>query len=184
MKKSRFIPLDSSQNPVPHTRLCEHAECEEGGEFRAPKSATHLNEYYWFCLPHVREYNKNWDFYRGMSIQEVEASRVSDITWNRPSWPVGSWRLLLDKLQNLDGLDPFLRTDQLSPTLPKEVRKAFSVLEISSLLTLKELQTHYKTLVKRHHPDLHGGDKKAEERLKEINVAYRILKIYLTENGK
>jgi len=179
MRKVRFDPL---RPPTPSLRACDHVGCEESGEFRAPKSPAHLNDYYWFCLPHIREYNKNWDFYRGMSIKEVEASRVSDVTWNRPSWPVGSWKTLLDKLHTLDSLDPFLSIDSLSPALPKEVRQACKALNLPSLVTLEELKKCYKELVKRHHPDLQGGDKKAEERLKEINVSYRILKQYLTEN--
>ena len=42
-------------------------------------------------------------------------------------------------------------------------------------VTRMELKTRYKKLVKLHHPDLHGGDKKAEERLKLINEAYTYL---------
>ena len=118
-----------------------------------------------------------------MSIREVEASRVSDITWNRPSWPVGSWRTLLDSLHAIDGLDPFARADSFPPALPKDVRQACKTFELSVLVTLEELKKRYKDLVKRHHPDLQGGNKQAEERLKEINVAYRTLKTYLTENG-
>lgn len=179
MRKTRPPSFDPLRPPVPHMRLCDHANCEEGGEFRAPKSPNHLNEYYWFCLSHVREYNKSWDFYRGMSIQEVEASRVSDITWNRPSWPVGSWRTLLEGLQAVEGLDPFSRADMFSPALPKDVREACSIFNLSSLITAEELKKCYTDLVKRHHPDLHGGNKKEEERLKEINVAYLILKKYI-----
>ena len=34
----------------------------------------------------------------------------------------------------------------------------------------------YKELVKLHHPDVHGGDKAAEEKLKEVNLASSTLK--------
>ena len=50
------------------------------------------------------------------------------------------------------------------------------VLDLPPEVTLKELKARYKQLVKRHHPDLHGGDKKAEERLKLINEAYTYLR--------
>jgi curved DNA-binding protein CbpA len=50
-----------------------------------------------------------------------------------------------------------------------------AVLQLEVGFTLDELKRRYKTLVKRHHPDLHGGDRAAEERLKQINEAYTYL---------
>lgn len=179
MKKTRFIPLDFTQGPSIKLRLCEKNGCECAGEFRAPKNAYTLREYYWFCLDHVREYNKEWDFYRGMSLEEIEASRVSDITWNRPSWPVGGWRALLENAQYLDGMDPFLKTSPRAPALPQEVQKALVTLELTFTVTLEALKTQYKKLAKLHHPDLNAGDKEAEERLKAVNEAYRVVKKYL-----
>ena len=38
------------------------------------------------------------------------------------------------------------------------------------------LKARYIALVKEHHPDAHGGDKVAEEKLKIINQAYATLK--------
>jgi len=48
-----------------------------------------LNDYYWFCLEHVRAYNAGWDFYKGMSPAEVEAQLRADTSWQRPTWPLG-----------------------------------------------------------------------------------------------
>jgi curved DNA-binding protein CbpA len=39
-----------------------------------------------------------------------------------------------------------------------------------------ELRARYKDLAKQHHPDATGGDKQAEERLKDINRAYSLLR--------
>ena len=64
--------------------------CHEAGEYRAPKSRTSLNDYYWFCLEHVRTYNAGWDFYKGMSPAEVEAQIRADMVGQRPTWPLGS----------------------------------------------------------------------------------------------
>lgn len=177
MKKTRFIPLDINQ-PL-NLRLCEKDGCGCAGEFRAPKNAYNLREYYWFCLDHVREYNKSWDFYRGMSPEEIEASRISDVTWNRPSWPVGGWRTLLENVQYLDGIDPFLRTSPRVPSLPQEVQKALGTLDLSFPITIETLKNQYKKLAKRHHPDLNAGDKNAEERLKAVNEAYQVVKKHL-----
>lgn len=179
MKKTRFIPLHSTFTQAPPIRSCDHEECEHGGEFRAPKNPYHLHEYYWFCLGHVKEYNKKWDFYRDMTSDEIEASRISDMTWNRPSWPVGGWRTLLENAQYLDGMDPFLKTSPRTPPLPQPVQKALGVLELALPITIETLKKQYKKLAKKHHPDLNPGDTQAEERLKIINDAYRMVKKHL-----
>lgn len=179
MRKARSSSLDSTLNAPLKLRLCEQEGCDASGDFRAPKSPHLLRDYYWFCLDHVREYNKAWDFYKGMSPKEIEASRVSDITWNRPSWPVGGWRTLLENATYLDGLEPFLKGLSSSPPVPQEVKKALSTLELALPLTSESLKKQYKKLAKRHHPDLHGGSKKAEERLKAVNQAYQIVKKHL-----
>jgi curved DNA-binding protein CbpA len=56
--------------------------------------------------------------------------------------------------------------------------RMMAVLDLEPGFTLVELKARYKTLVKRHHPDRHGGDRDAEERLKAINEAYT----YLVDN--
>ena len=57
-----------------HIKLCDHEKCNNNGDFRAPKSRSQLNEYYFFCLKHVTEYNKSWDFYKGLSVDHGELS--------------------------------------------------------------------------------------------------------------
>ena len=55
----------------PQPTHCQHPDCKLPGVYRAPKSRTQLNEYFWFCLDHVRDYNKAWDFYAGMSQADI-----------------------------------------------------------------------------------------------------------------
>lgn len=179
MRKARFTPLTPEEAQFPKARLCDQDGCEAAGEFRAPKNASSNREYYWFCLEHVREYNKAWDFYRGMSPEEIEESRLSDVTWNRPSWPVGGWRKLLENARYLDGIDPFLKTAMQQPAIPRDVQKALTILDLTLPLTLETLKVQYKKLAKRHHPDLNAGDKAAEERLKVVNQAYQVVKKHL-----
>jgi DnaJ-domain-containing protein 1 len=179
MRNKEFTFIDPFDDSIPPPRLCERQGCQGFGEFRAPKSQTSLREYYWFCLDHVREYNKSWDFYKGMSPEQIESSRISDMTWNRPSWPVGGWRTLLENIHYLDGIDPFINVSSFVPPVPVPVQKALNVLEISLPMTLEALKKHYKALVKSHHPDLHPNDKNAEDRLKAINEAYHIVKKHL-----
>ena len=85
-------------------RKCDHPNCELEGEYRAPKNRN-LDDYYWFCLKHVSEYNKSWNYYDGMSQDEIERENKLDETWHSPSWKFG---VSLDNLLKQGKLeDPF-----------------------------------------------------------------------------
>lgn len=180
-------------------RICDHPDCTLLGEHRAPRSRELLHDYYWFCREHVREYNRAWDFYKGMSPQSIEAAVRDDATWQRPTWPLGarSAGAMYVRMATVspedwlshcwDGLGHthphhhVSATDSLtgwSPLSPAE-RHAVACLKITLPTTLAALKKHYKALVKEHHPDRHNGCKKAEEKLKQINDAYRLLKAAL-----
>ena len=85
----KFWTSREKDRPAPATHACDHAGCPQGGEFRAPKSRQTLDEYYWFCLDHVRAYNQAWDFYAGLPPDEIEKMVRLDVTWQRPTWPLG-----------------------------------------------------------------------------------------------
>ncbi len=180
MKKKRHVPLDSFEKATSHQRICDKVGCDKTGEFRAPQSTSQLNAYYWFCMDHVREYNKSWDYYKGMSPEEIEESRISDMTWNRPSWPVGAWRTLLDNVKYLDDFNSFLKAKAPPLSIPKPIQKALNVLELNMPLTNETLKKQYKKLAKQYHPDLNPNDQEAEERLKKINESYQVLKKFLS----
>ena len=165
----------------PQTRGCDHPGCTAGGEHRAPRSRADLNAYYWFCLDHVRAYNAAWNYYVGMSEVEIEAEIRNDTTWQRPSWPLGSrisplhGRRLRDDFGLFgDGEAHAEAVRRRRPLSPEEL--ALQIFEIEPPFTLVRLKARYKELVKLHHPDAHGGDKAAEEKLKVINQAYSTLK--------
>jgi DnaJ-class molecular chaperone len=51
----------------------------------------------------------------------------------------------------------------------------YQVLGVSKNASQDEIQQAYRKLAKKHHPDLNPGNKKAEERFKDIGTAYDIL---------
>jgi len=169
------------------TRACDHPGCGAHGGFRAPKSRRSLNEYFWFCLEHVREYNRSWDYYKGMSPGEIEAEMRRDTTWQRPSWPLGRIGLGADDRV----IDPFgaLGKGTAAPKretneAPPELRAPLATLDLAWPVTHADVKRAYKALAKRHHPDANSGDKAAEDRLKTINVAYTaLIRALPTRNG-
>ena len=168
-------------------RKCDKENCEKKGEFKAPKSRILLNEYYFFCLEHVKEYNKSWDFYRGLSVNHIENSMREDTIWNRPSWPLkGNPYKVIEQIhsffsEEIDGLQSdnkdsnYFKNKLLDESLSREEDAALSILELKLPLTLDKIKKNYKKLVKIFHPDVNGNNKSAEEKFKEINKSYKII---------
>ncbi len=163
--------------------------CGAPGGYRAPKSRAALNDYWWFCLEHVRAYNASWDFYKGMSPMEIEAATRADTSWQRPTWPLGSLGGRIDAAMDADPLHVLNaarhRAQQReqrarAPEAPAEMREPLAALGLHWPLTLDELKSRYKQLAKIHHPDANNGDRDAEERLKVINLAYAALRSRLS----
>ena len=156
-------------------RCCEWPGCEQDGGYRAPRSRLQMTQYRWFCLQHVREYNSAWNYYAGMSDDEVEADIRRDTVWQRPTWPFAAtagcsaWQAT----GPADRFGVFGESPQPRRFEPTAEEKALRVLELKAPVSVAAVKLRYKELVKRHHPDANGGDKAAEERFKQINEAYR-----------
>lgn len=187
-------PFGRYTRQAPQPRLCEVPGCTQPGEFRAPRDRS-LTDYMWLCLDHVRDYNRAWDFFQGMSEAEIEAQRRGDTCWQRPSWKLGT--LGGAPLRSGRGgagghggggprvHDPFgfgvFEEDRHDPPRPlSEEDRAMQTLDLHPPLSLETLKSRYKHLVKQHHPDKNRGDKAAEERFKDISAAYRTLLNLLT----
>ena len=69
--------------------LCDHPNCTAPANHRAPKARSQLTDYYWFCLDHIREYNRSWNYCAGLTDTQVETEIRNDTVWRRPSWPLG-----------------------------------------------------------------------------------------------
>ncbi|MDO8973852.1 J domain-containing protein [Reyranella sp.] len=185
MARRRANPLAALDGAKPHQRVCEAPGCRLQGEYRAPRARDKLDEYRWFCLEHIRDYNKKWDYFAGLDSDEIEAHIRADTTWRRPVWPLGARRNgnpyahIKDPFGLADdaglGEKPPPKYDGSEQLTPAE-RNALDVLELSWPLTRKVVRSRYKELVKLHHPDANGGAREAEEKLKEINAAYSTLR--------
>ncbi len=190
MARARNNNIVFSDAPKPLHRCCEWPGCAEDGDFPAPRSRAALREYRWFCLAHVRKYNAGWDFYAGMTAEQIEAHIRADTTWRRPSWPLGArpsgvqgfiWDNASDPLGLIEDPQLFGKGGsgggaKAAPSLTPAQQQAVNIMDVEWPVTVQELHGRYKELVKLHHPDANGGDKLAEERLKSVNLAYAMLK--------
>ncbi|MEM1346228.1 MAG: molecular chaperone DnaJ, partial [Pseudomonadota bacterium] len=68
------------------TRQCDWPGCTACGQYRAPVSPERLNEYHWFCLEHVRQYNRSWNYFAEFSDEEFDAWTRDANAWERPTW--------------------------------------------------------------------------------------------------
>jgi len=168
-------------------RLCDHEACENKGDYKAPKSRSNLNNYYFFCLKHVTEYNKSWDFYKGLSVDQIELSMRKDTVWDRPSWPLkGNPSKIMDQLKEFlindyslfekeKEIQDFLRNKLVNENITNEEHKSLKILELKMPISVDEIKKRYKKLVKIFHPDVNDDNKNAERKFKEITEAYKIL---------
>ncbi|NNE88378.1 MAG: DnaJ domain-containing protein [Silicimonas sp.] len=169
------------------TRVCEHPGCEETGQYRAPKSPDDLDEFYWFCKTHVREYNLKWNFFQGQTEEEFAAQVDKDRVWERETKPFvqkgdeqRAWsRLGVDDPHQILG-DNATRNPGRSITgtrkLPPTERRALDILESKDHWTKAEIRKSYKALIKVLHPDMNGGDRGHEEQLGEVVWAWDQIK--------
>jgi DnaJ-like protein len=186
MRRQPTDPVFAAET-LPPARLCDHPGCDAGGDFRAPRSRLELNCYYWFCLDHVRAYNLAWNYYAGMSDAEIEAEIRRDTVWQRPSWRLGERHGPGPQVRDHFGVyegnghahggqQRNGHARQATARANSAREQALAVFDLEPPLTPVRLKARYKVLVKLHHPDAHGGDKAAEEKLKIINQAYATLK--------
>lgn len=175
---------------------CEWPNCEAPATHRAPKGRLREREYWRFCLEHVREYNHAYNFFAGMSTDDIARYQKEAVIGHRPTWKMGmnggrpTSRSRSSRLHPEvgDADDPFGMFRELggmgrrSERLPEAravrnaERKALDALGLEADASAQEVKRRFKTLVKRHHPDANGGDRSSEDRLREIIQAYNYLK--------
>lgn len=188
--------LDKDSSPE---QVCEMPGCTEPAHHKAPKSRD-LSDYYHFCVKHVQEYNRAWDFFSGMAEADVEQHVKDNIYGHRPTWSHTSpgmdehlrrqaWNFRHDSEQASAYADRETQKDDENERSKHHKKRAFNpqqktaeteALAIMGLvppITLEEIKKQYKMLAKKYHPDLNNNSRECEEKLKNINMSYTILKL-------
>lgn len=173
-------------------RLCDHPGCRQPATAEAPKSREHLNERYGFCAPHAAEYNRGWNWFEGMSEGEIRAHQAASVHGDRPTWAfkassrsreAASFAARLGSAAGLrDAFGLFGRGARPAGPAPagrhlgRLERTAFADLNLDEGADGATVRARYTELVKRFHPDVNGGDRSAEEKLRRVIKAYKTLR--------
>ncbi|HVI32749.1 J domain-containing protein [Phenylobacterium sp.] len=178
----------------PGERACDHPGCRLAATARAPKSRDMLNEHYWFCQPHAAEYNRNWNFFAGMSEGEVRRRQHEELfTGGRPTWEMKAGRMSREAAafaakfgQGQGYRDPFNMFGGAAGPRPapepedrrigKIERSALADLDLDVNADGAKIRSRYTELVRRLHPDANGGDRSGEHKLQRVIKAYQSLR--------
>jgi len=173
----------------PGAPCCEWKGCANAATHRAPKGRSNENEHWRFCLDHVRQYNHSYNYFAGMSADDVSKYQKDAVTGHRPTWKMGTGNTPGGMEFNAtDPLNLFRefnggagwrkRAEQAAPvrTVRNAERKALNVLGLDVGVEAAEIKARFKLLVKRHHPDVNGGDRSSEDTLRDVIQAYNYLK--------
>jgi len=174
----------------PGEKRCEWPGCVTAGAARAPKSRDMPGEHYWFCTPHAAEYNKQWDYFSGMSEGEIARKQNEERqTGGRPTWAFradsgsreNAAKMSKGAYKDAHGFfgapgEPTAASAQHDRRIGKIERKALSDLDLEAGVEKEAIRARYTELLKRLHPDVNGGDRSMEDKLQRVIKAYKALK--------
>ena len=155
-------------------KKCEHLNCAKAGTCRCPKDRS-LKEYWNFCQAHAAEYNKNWNYYKGMTDEEINAQWEKD-TFGGAQSGDAAVNCAGPEYQKL--IHNFIRNRKMPVrSTPPNIMSAFETLGLKPGDGWDKIQKKYRALAKENHPDT--GKSKDQSRFVKISSAYQALKKYL-----
>jgi hypothetical protein len=168
---------------------CAEPGCREHGQFRAPLEPGNFDgpgRYRWLCLDHVREFNARYNFFSGMSTEEILEQQRPFAGWERETRAFNTigadrpphWANFSDPLDAISArfrdTMPKQRAD--GRALSGEDRRALKELGLDVDATRHDLRTRYAERLRKFHPDRNGGDRTHEAALGRTIAAYAQLK--------
>jgi len=195
----------SEGQPRRHTRFhgrvegnrhaCSHPGCPNPGEFRAPPESRRDGpdgppQWRWFCLDHIREFNQSYNFFRGMSPEEIDEAQRPYAGWGTETrafssnaasgTPPPRWADFDDPLDAIGARFKARMADAAERADGKPLsgadRTALKTLGLPTDADRRALRMRYTELVRRFHPDHNGGDRAHEKALQDVIAAYTHLR--------
>ena len=166
--------------------ICDWENCKESGSFKAPIEKDNSKNYRWLCEEHIKLFNKSWNYFDGMDQNEIENFLKSDLTWHRPTQQFGSsdnffnilWTNALSDKFNFFNQEKNINNLNGRKFDTKD-RDAFRIMGLELNASWPIVKKQFKTLVKKFHPHRNAGNKKFEDKLKRITLAYSHLKLMM-----
>ena len=166
--------------------ICEWKNCKEFGKYKAPVEKDNSKNFKLLCKEHIRMFNKNWNYFDGMSQEEIKTFLRSDLTWHKPTQTFGSSDNFFNILWNnaLNDKFNFFKHEKNTHSLNEKKLSgkdidAFKIMELELNASWPIIQKKFKTLVKKFHPDKNSGNKQFEDKLKKITLAYSHLRLIM-----
>jgi hypothetical protein len=166
---------------------CAAPGCQAPGEFRAPGAQRPgfdgPGDWRWLCLDHVREFNAAYNYFDGMSPEEIQAAQNPYGGWDRETRAFAAngsagprWADFHDPLDAIGARfrAPEMRQD--GRALSEADRRNLRVLGLAMDADRRALRMRYAELVRRYHPDHNGGGRGHEKALQAVIQAYTALK--------
>ena len=118
-----------------------------------------------------------------MNDEEINEFIKADMTWHKPTQNFSAQDNFFKILWNNTLNDEFVKNDKSNGhykmryfTYSEKDLKAFEILGLDVSKNWENIRSKFKKLVKKFHPDMNAGNKKFEEKLKVITLAYTQLK--------
>ena len=173
---------------------CAWEECERPGTHKAPMGRNREGQYLNFCIDHVREYNKNFNYFQGLSDDEIARFQKDAQTGHRPTWRMSARRpgepVPESSVRGTPGWHAKVRSrltvegkrvqtpggSAMERKLRRMEEKALRDLNLKPQASKDEINRRYKQLLRQTHPDMNGGDRSTEGRLQQVIAAHKVLK--------
>ncbi len=160
------------------TKYCEWKNCDEKGIYKAPTSRVKLRKFKWFCLKHVKLYNKGWDYFKGRSTEEINSELSEDARWHRQTTKKKKQPYFRDEFVFFRHENQHKVGDEKNHTC-QTVQEALFILAMNMPENLNALKKQYKVMVKKFHPDLNKIEDK--DKIIKLNEAYAVLLKYFKD---
>jgi len=149
-------------------KLCDRHGCDKPGDRPAPK-APNSRERWYFCEAHAAEYNKNWNYFAGLTPEEAARRAAEEELGAKGFRKSAQWKWAGPG----DG------------SRSRDEMRALDALELDSDADFKAVKAAHRRLVKETHPDANPGDEESAKRFKQVQAAYDVLrKAEERKNGK
>ncbi len=148
-----------SESGAAKVRMCDRHGCDQPGNCPAPKSPN-SPERWWFCQDHAAEYNRNWNYFEGLTAEEAAAREA-------------------DERRDASGFQEAKHYGWAGPgdgSRSRDEMRALDVLDVETDADFETIKNAWRRLAKANHPDVKPGDAEAAKRFQAVQAAYEVLR--------